>query len=72
VRFTTGSVQVQNYLYSAYLIVMMLRMIRSPSHQGLDATRGYEREMPTKEVALFGALLLLPIALLLVLTLVAG
>ena len=51
---------------------MMLRMVHSPSHQGLDVTRGYEREIPTKEVALFGALLLLPIALLLVLTLVAG
>jgi hypothetical protein len=47
-------------------------MAHSPSHQSLDATRGYEREIPTKEVALFGALLLLPIVLLLVLTLVAG
>jgi len=51
---------------------MMLRMVHLPSHQSLDATRGYEREIPTKEVALFGALLLLPIALLLVLTLLAG
>jgi hypothetical protein len=51
---------------------MMLRMIQSSSHQSLDATRGYEREMPTKEVALFGALLLLPIALFLVLALLAG
>jgi hypothetical protein len=51
---------------------MIRRMIQSPSHQSLDVTRGYEREIPTKEVALFGALLLLPIALLLVLTLVAG
>jgi hypothetical protein len=47
-------------------------MIHSPSHRSLEATRGYEREIPTKEVALFGALLLLPIALLLLLTLVAG
>jgi hypothetical protein len=47
-------------------------MIQSSSHQSFDTARGYEREIPTKEVALFGALLLLPIALLLLLTLVAG
>lgn len=51
---------------------MMLRMLHSPSHQSLDSTRGYEREIPTREVALFGALLLLPIALLLVLSLATG
>ena len=51
---------------------MMSRMVHSSFQQSLDATRGYERDMPTREVALFGALLLLPIALLLVLTLVAG
>lgn len=51
---------------------MMLGMIRSSSRQSFDAARGYEREIPTKEVALFGALLLLPIALLLVLTLLGG
>ena len=64
--------QIQNYLQSAYLIVMMPRMIQSSSHRSFDSARSYEREMPTREVALFGALLLLPIALLLVLTLLGG
>jgi hypothetical protein len=41
-------------------------MIHSPSHQGINTTRGYDREVPTKEVALFMALLVLPIALLLI------
>ena len=46
-------------------------MLDSRSQRGVTA-RGYEREMSTKEVALFGTLLLLPIALLLLLTLIAG
>jgi len=46
-------------------------MIQSTHHR-LDRARGYERELPTGEVALFGALLLLPIVLLLVLALLAG
>jgi hypothetical protein len=49
----------------------MLGMVHAPSHQSLEATRGYEREIPTKEVALFGALLLLPFALLLIPALVS-
>jgi hypothetical protein len=44
---------------------MMVGMNQSPSHQ-IDPTRGYEREVPTKEAALFMALLVLPIALLLI------
>jgi len=51
---------------------MISRMIQSSSHRSLDTTRAYEREIPTKEAALFGALLLLPIALLLLLTLLGG
>jgi hypothetical protein len=47
-------------------------MLQSPSHQGLNATKGYERDLPAGEVILFGALLLLPVALLLVLSLIAG
>ena len=51
---------------------MMPGMFDSPSHQGLNTTRGYEREVPNSEVALFGVLLVLPVVLLLVLSLVAG
>jgi hypothetical protein len=39
-------------------------MLQSPSHQGM--TGGYEREVPTREVVLFVALLALPFALLVV------
>jgi hypothetical protein len=41
-------------------------MFNSPSHHGLNPTRGYDREVPTKEWALFVVLLVLPFALLLV------
>jgi hypothetical protein len=51
---------------------MMQGMLNSPSHQGLNVTKAYERELPTGEVVLFGALLVLPVALLLVLSLFAG
>ena len=51
---------------------MMRRMFQIPSHQGLNTTRGSEREVPNGEVALFGVLLLLPVVLLLILSLVAG
>ena len=49
-----------------YLIVMMLRMVQSSSHRRFDTTRGYEREVSNREVALFLALLVLPFALLVV------
>jgi hypothetical protein len=51
---------------------MMLGMLHSPSHQSLNSTRGYEREVSSREVALFGALLVLPVALLVILSLVSG
>jgi hypothetical protein len=41
-------------------------MLNSPSHQSLNTIRGYEREVPAKEWALFVALLVLPFALLVV------
>ena len=50
----------------------MVRMLHLPSHNGLNTTRGYDREVPTGEVVLFGLLLLLPLALLLILSLFAG
>jgi hypothetical protein len=64
--------QIDNCLQSAYLIVMMPRMFHFPSNEGLNRTRGYEREVPTGEAALFGVLLVLPVVLLLILSLVAG
>ena len=59
-------------LLFAYLIVMMPRMFHFPSNEGLNRTRGYERDVPTGETALFGVLLVLPVVLLLILSLVAG
>ena len=49
---------------------MMRRMAHSSSHD-FDTAKGYEREISSREVALFGALLLLPVVLLLILSVVA-
>jgi hypothetical protein len=37
----------------------------TPTRHGLNTTRGYDREVPSREVALFLALLVLPFAFLL-------
>jgi hypothetical protein len=65
-----GLMVVQNCCAVSYLIVMMRRMAHSSSHD-FDTAKGYEREISSREVALFGALLLLPVALLLILSVVA-
>jgi hypothetical protein len=41
-------------------------MIQSSSHRSFDSASGYEREVSTREVALFLAVLMLPFALLVV------
>jgi hypothetical protein len=51
---------------------MMLGMIHSPGHRQLDTARGYEREVPAGEAILFGTLLGLPVALLLLVALLGG
>jgi hypothetical protein len=47
-------------------------MDHSPSHQSIGRTIGHEREVSRREAALFGALLVLPVLLLVIFSLVAG